>query len=119
MRPEDVPDELIRPAAEVLLRQYGREFNASHLRWQDFAYAASEVLAAALPARDAQIERETRTKVAERVREKAAGYRRHAARRGVMAPELERRAQVVDFIADHIVEGKPIAPFADDERGES
>jgi hypothetical protein len=39
----------VQAAAEVLLRQYGSEYDASHLTWRDFTDPAREVLEAALP----------------------------------------------------------------------
>lgn len=44
-----IPDVAIQAAAEVRLRQYDSEYDASHLTWRDFADAAREMLEAALP----------------------------------------------------------------------
>ena len=46
----DIPQEAVRLAAEVRLRQYGSEYSSAHLTWRDFADEAREVLeAAAVP----------------------------------------------------------------------
>lgn len=45
----DIPDDAIKAAAEVLLRQYASEYQADHLTWHDFEHAASEILQAAAP----------------------------------------------------------------------
>lgn len=44
-----IPEAAIRAVAEVRLRQYGSEYEASHLTWYDFADDARELLEAALP----------------------------------------------------------------------
>jgi hypothetical protein len=46
---QDVPDEMVKPLAEMLLDDYDQEFNAQHLRWQDFAGQARKILAVVLP----------------------------------------------------------------------
>jgi DNA-binding PadR family transcriptional regulator len=50
----DLPLEAVRAAAEVRLRQYGSEYSAGHLTWEDFADEVREVLTAALPFLQAQ-----------------------------------------------------------------
>jgi hypothetical protein len=45
----EIPQAVVRAAAEVMLRQYGSEHDASHLTWQDFEFAANEILEAAAP----------------------------------------------------------------------
>ena len=40
----EFPEEVIRKAAEVRLRQYDSEYNADHLTWKDFASEVTEIL---------------------------------------------------------------------------
>jgi hypothetical protein len=44
---------MVQVAAEVRMRQYSTEYDASHLTWEDFADEAREVLEAALSFCDA------------------------------------------------------------------
>lgn len=44
-----VPEDAVKAAAEVLLRQYATEYSADHLTWKDFTDPAREVLEAAAP----------------------------------------------------------------------
>ncbi|MUN41462.1 hypothetical protein [Actinomadura litoris] len=55
----DVPEEAVTAVAELLLRDYDAEFNADHLRWQDFAGQARRVIEAGAP----HIKRKTRGQV--------------------------------------------------------
>ena len=48
-RPDEVPADLVKPLAEMLLADYDSEFDASHLSWQDFAGQARKILTAVLP----------------------------------------------------------------------
>lgn len=59
----EVPEELIRPAAEVLERHYDQEYDAPHLSWKDFTGEAKEILAAVQD----RHERIIRAKVAEEI----------------------------------------------------
>lgn len=45
----DYPGHLIQTVAEVRLRQYGTEYDSSHLTWRDFADGAREILEALEP----------------------------------------------------------------------
>lgn len=47
-------------------------------------------------------ERRLRAQIAEGMRRYAAGYRRTEARGGVMGPEMGRKAQTVEFLADQV-----------------
>lgn len=49
MAEQSVPDSAVKAAAEVMLRQYDEEYDASYLSWNDFADVAREVLEAAAP----------------------------------------------------------------------
>lgn len=86
MRPEDVPDELA-----------ARLYNA--LTVCDGLEEAREALAAVLPFRDAQIERETRTKVAAEIRSIFVLARRD------MSPG-EAKAEAYETAARHITRGE-------------
>ena len=53
----DLPESAVQAAAEVRRRQYDSEFDASHLRWQDFSGEAREILDAAAPVLAGEIAR--------------------------------------------------------------
>jgi hypothetical protein len=87
------PPEAIQAAAEVMLRQYDRQYSSGHLTWRDFADDATEMLEAAEPhmiavaeERFAAAAREELAKPlaelgAQIVREAAAAPHHHAAER--------------------------------------